>query len=520
MFGSWGQAGRRKKAAAQLEAKLRVGGDARTLLGAVSEPDRAEVVALAIASLLFDDARDRAAELARAALDLNVRDDDARRAIAAALHGVGEHRAAIAVCERALDDDPEDERWILQLTDLLIADGRAQEALELLDEAAIDTTAAGLCRAQALTALERPAEALELADRVCEAAVLRMKKSFDAGEWELAKAQYTHASELRASLQAELHGAETIALADARRGHLDGRSGVNYRLLAESLMTAERSAPAHCYLQTPDETRKRSELAPKEAVSLALRGSAELRLGKVDDARRSFEAACEADKRHFAGLRGLAAVRDFDEHALWSRAMDLPALELAPDAQRVIVDHAALTERELRVVAASVAPLSRLLPPLVAAGAVMRLLPIDVRTVDLPEWRTATGARFADDHRAMDTLGGVADSEAQLAAARIEELLDVVSEHGFTFAHELAHLVFFHVTGKLRDRVLALYERALAAPHVAGEYQLSNEHEFFAISYQDYVRMRYGMPAYRMPDDEGVLTDTFALFDSLSATRA
>lgn len=104
MFG-WGSDTRRKKAAKALEQQLRAGGDARALLDEVKPGDRPQVVHLAITALLFDDHHhDLAAALARAAHQLDVRGDDAGHSIASALGMVGDYAAAMAVCERMLDD--------------------------------------------------------------------------------------------------------------------------------------------------------------------------------------------------------------------------------------------------------------------------------------------------------------------------------------------------------------------------------------------------------------------------------
>ena len=518
MFGLFGSKGRRKKLAEQLERELLADVPAEIALAKVTGEDRGPVVAKALGALLFDDQHDLAAALAGVALAQGVRDDEALEAIRDVLWQVADHERGIEVCELALSEDPDRPRWLVRLAHHLVADERPQEALDVLNQAMLDSDEAGYARCLALAALGKSAEALELANALCASCERRMKETLDRGAWEYAKAQYDQFEALRAGLQAELHGAETVVLAAAQRAVLDPRAGVNYRLLAESMMVQSQYRPAHVHVQSPADTLARAArlaVGDTAPVAHALRGSAELRLGRLAGAREAFEAACAGEEKHFAGLRGLGAVVDHEQHALARRVAALPELALPPCTEQVIADLPVLTEQERRVVAASIAPLASLLPRLVEAGAKVRLLEVDVRTVDLPEWRAASGDRFADDHRAFDALGGVADSEAKLAAARLEDLLDVVTENGWTFAHELAHLVFFHAPDELRARVLELYERSLSAQHLGGEYQRSNEHEFFAVSYQDYLRARYDLPQYRMPDEEGVFADTLALFASL-----
>jgi tetratricopeptide (TPR) repeat protein len=514
MFGLFSK-GRRKKLAEQLERDLHANVAAQAALAKVASEDRGPVVSQTIAALVFDDRYEMAGALAEAALAHGVRDDEALDALEEAFAATGAHERAIEVCEIALHDDPDRPRWLVRLAWHLVGAERAQEALDVLDQAGLDSDESGHARLEALVALGKPADALELATALCESCEQRMKEAIDRGAWEYAKAQYVQIEELRAGLQAELHGAETVVLAAAERAVLDARAGKNYQLLAESMMVQSSYRPTQVRLQTPADTLARAAHLPASAVAHALRGSAELRLGRLSKAREAFEAACAGAEKHFAGLRGLGAVVDGEQHALWDRVARLPEIDMPPDAEHVIADLPALTEQEQRVVAASIAPLARLLPDLARAQGKIRLLEVDVRTVDLPEWQEESGARFSDDHRAFDALGGVADPVANLAVARIEGLLDIVTEAGWTFAHEIAHLAYFHASDALRAQVLELYERSMEEEHLGGEYQRSNEHEFFAVSYQDYLRARYDLPQYRMPDDAGVFADTMSLFDSI-----
>ena len=92
----------------------------------------------------------------------------------------------------------------------------------------------------------------------------------------------------------------------------------------------------------------------------------------------------------------------------------------------------------------------------------------------------------------------------------------MVSDHGFVFAHELAHLAFFHLSGKLRAEVQALYREATELGWVAEAYALKNPDEFFAVSYTDWLRARFGLPLRREPDDAGIFDGLAAVFEVLA----
>ena len=162
---------------------------------------------------------------------------------------------------------------------------------------------------------------------------------------------------------------------------------------------------------------------------------------------------------------------------------------------------------------ASVAPIAGALPAVVAAGARIRILSIDARPTDVPELSLPNRGR-TDDHRSYEAIGGLA--APRLAVARIDELLDVVSDSGFVFAHELAHLAFFHLAGALRAEVEALYVEATELGWVAEAYALENTDEFFAVSYTDWLRARFGLPLRREPDEAGIFDRLSAVFEALA----
>jgi hypothetical protein len=87
---------------------------------------------------------------------------------------------------------------------------------------------------------------------------------------------------------------------------------------------------------------------------------------------------------------------------------------------------------------------------------------------------------------------------------------------GLVFAHELAHLAFFHLDGKLRAEVEALYDEATQLGWVAEAYALENPDEFFAVSYTDWLRARFGLPPRRAPDEAGIFDGLSTVFEALA----
>ncbi|HEY5928194.1 MAG TPA: hypothetical protein VIV11_41185, partial [Kofleriaceae bacterium] len=207
---------------------------------------------------------------------------------------------------------------------------------------------------------------------------------------------------------------------------------------------------------------------------------------------------------------------DHDNHGLHRRA----ARFAAPPATKtelvasVVRDWTALTAAEQRIVWASVQPLATMLPVLAERDVKMRILPIDVRATDVGLFEDVAGERAEDDHRSYDAITGVATHGG--AVAKIEELLDVITDGGWTFAHELSHLVFFHMEEPDGEPLLAIYERALAVGYANIEYALSNPDEFFAVSYVDFLRKRHELPGVPEPDDAGIQQDLMSYFDRLA----
>ena len=431
----------------------------------------------------------------------------------------GDVEAALVASAQLVELVPNGLEPVYNHAGLLLAAGRPSEAMVVVEASPhAREPMLALKRGEALLALDRKEEALELLDAVRDHYERELRAGLVSREdWQHLRDLHDEASRLADSARSELHGRETLVIQPAMAGKLDARAGVNYRLLGESLMvSAPPLANGSIALEPVSIAATRADgmlrADPQSAHALCLKGSALLRQGKLDAARDRFEQAAALDGRCFAAFLGLGAVLDHVRYGLGRAAEGLPDLA-EPEGLGVIVpDFPALTTLERRVVCASAAPLAGALTAIAAAGARIRLLPIDVRPTDLPELSLANRER-TDDHRSFDAVGGLA--APRLAVARIDELLDVVSDHALVFAHELAHLAFFHLAAELRAQVEALHREAAELGWVAEAYALENPDEFFAVSYTDWLRQRFGLPLRREPDEAGIFDRLAAVFEDL-----
>ena len=431
---------------------------------------------------------------------------------------LGDLAAAIAAQRRVVTMRPREVAPVLALAGALIDSEQIEEAIAVLrpwqaaGDPEIDTRLA-----EALFVHGDSEEALALLDGACAAFDAQLKHLY-AGDWQALKDRADEAHRLRDDVYAELHGREaTIELA-AAGGKLDARAGVNYRLLGERLAaTSERLADV-LELETAAETERRGRALlaadPRSARGLVLVGCSQLRVGEAVAARRTFEQACEVDGKCFAAFLGLGAAIDHDTYDLHRRAAKLAPAEPTPELVKVVADWPALTDAERRVVWASARPLVRFMPALAERGVVMRVLPIDVRATDIGLFAAAAGERAEDDHRSYDALAGVATHGG--AVAKIEGLLDT-RETGWTFAHELAHLAFFHMPEDESAPLLDIYEDALEVGYANIDYALTNPDELFAVSYVDYLLRSHELPGAPIADDAGIQDALVAYFDELCA---
>jgi tetratricopeptide (TPR) repeat protein len=325
------------------------------------------------------------------------------------------------------------------------------------------------------------------------------------------------ASHLHDEAFARLHGREQVIEARAHQGRLDPHSGANFRLLGEARMVDAPPWTPDTALRDLDGTVAFGEaLIAKGEKSRGLchLGVAALRRHKASEARARFEAARDADDRNFAAYLGIGAAIDHDRFRAVARVGRLPAPpeSLPAGMAQVLVDWPLLTQAEQVCVHAAVAPLAAQLPIVAAADGIARVLPIDARLVDLPEFAEDAGVRL-DDARCLDAITGA--SSPRLCASKVEELLNFSGELGWVFAHELAHLVHFHLSDERCAELDELFEELSANEFVLTTYQTRNTAEFFAVAYEDYLADLYTLPSAREGGFE-YLEGVFAFIDQLT----
>jgi tetratricopeptide (TPR) repeat protein len=325
------------------------------------------------------------------------------------------------------------------------------------------------------------------------------------------------ATQLHDDSFATLRGREQVVEADVHQGRLVGNSGTNYRLLGQARMATPPAWTPDTLLRDPDGTAAFGNALMREgdrSRGLCHLGAAALRLHKVSHARDLFEQARALNDDNFAAFLGIGAAIDLDQTRAVARLERLPEVPatVPPEMTDVVSDWSVLTASERTVVHAALAPLARQLPAVVAAGAVARVLPIDARLVDLPSFRRETGERLKDG-RCLDAINGAATAE--LCASKVEELLLFSGERGWVFAHELAHLVHFHLPQRLCDELDALFDELDAQEFLLTSYQTRNVAEFFAVAYEDYLCLHYELPSTREAGfDE--MEPVFAFIDRLT----
>ena len=504
----------------------------RAVRRALDEGDPAAIEALApdlrgsaYGSLALAYHEDEERDAARDALErgLAAAPDDVDLHQLAATLAIEEGRTddAIAAQTRVVAASPRDPDAASTLGELLLAGERVDEAIALLAPWRGKDPATDHRLAEALHAAGDAAGALALLEGVCAHYDVQLKQ-LGVADWHGLKSRAEEAERLRDEIYAEQHGREaTIDLA-VKAGKLDARAGVNYRLMGARLAAGSERVAEVLELEDPDAAEQRARrllaAAPDDPVGLSLLGVVQLRRGAAAAARKSFERACEADGSYFPAFLGLGAAIDHDRYDLHRRAGRFAGPPRSAAIDALLPDLHALTEAERRVVWASAQPLVRLLPTLADAGVTLRILPLDVRATDIGLFAEAAGERHDEDHRTYDAITGLATHGG--AIAKIEELLDVVTDGGWTFAHELAHLAFFHMPDELAGPIEDLYERACEVGYAHTEYALSNLDEFFACSYVDWLRLRHELPNAPLADDAGLRDELADYFDGLASTRS
>lgn len=315
----------------------------------------------------------------------------------------------------------------------------------------------------------------------------------------------------------ELENAEAVTVDLLVRGELDAFSGTNQLLLSKALMlrgplaTRLTLVPATVELSEGEARLSRDR---SDATGLMLVGSAKFRLGELGAARDAFERGRLIAPRHFGLVAGLGAVRSLAETRELDRVAKLPKQAEPPGLAALVPDLEALTSLERRVVVASVAPLGEWVARLAAEGARLRVVPLDVRVTDLPEFEDLKGKVESRHRRAWDGLGGLAGDG--LGCVRVEELFSL-EEFSWTFAHEFAHLVHAVLPSGSTALIEAEWRHACEAEFAFDQYQLADEWEFFAVTYTRWLTRHYGFPLSHEPDAEGLLSRALATIDQVRA---
>jgi tetratricopeptide (TPR) repeat protein len=470
------------------------------------------------------------------ALENDERRDDARRALersralapertdtllflAELERDAGDVEAAIAHYRVLLAAAPGAAMQALDLARLLAARGSGDEIADLLwpfrRHVSVELRIVLL---RALFADERHADVLEVAAGViknCEVELGSLTAGNLRGELIGHLREATH---LHDDAYAILHGQEQVIESAVHAGRLVANSGANFRLLGEARMTAAPPWRADTALRDVEGTFAFGEAlvaAGERSRGLCHLGLAALRRQTLPKARKLFEQARDLDENNFAAFLGIGAAIDIDQAGVRGRVARLPDLPpTLPDAlTKVLVDWPALTEDERVVLHAAAAPLITPLGEVAAAGGIARLLPIDARLVDLPEFGAHGGERL-DDSRCLDAITGAATKT--LCASKIEEVLTFGGERGWVFAHELAHLSHFHMSEARCGELDDLYAELAESEFVLTAYQSRNVAEFFAVAYEDYLCHLYQLPSAREAGFE-YLAPVFAFIDQLTA---
>ena len=471
-----------------------------------------------LAHALVDDERWLAAKHAVERALVLAPDEEELHALAATIaHELGDVAAAVAAQRRVVAAAPDDVPGVLALSELLIKTEQLDEAIALLRGMAHEQDRELDARlAEALFLRGENAEAFAILERVCAQYHAQLREPWSVPDRQGLIARAQHAQRLRDDVYAEMHGREATIELHAAAGRLDARAGVNYRLLGARLASQSGRVAKVLELEDCDTMDARGRALGHTAGGLVLVGCAQLRRGDVGAARKSFDRACELDGTCAAAFLGIGATLDHDKYDLHRRAERLGIVPRVPDELVAVVpDWPAMTDRERRVVWASAAPFQRMLPTLAARNVTMRVLPIDVRATDIGLFEQAAGKRAGYDQRSYDALGGVATMRG--AIAKIEGLLDIASDHAWTFAHELAHLVYFHLDDARAAPFMPIFEKARRVGYATSSYALQNDDEMFAVSYTEFLRSRHVPRTDAIVDDAGVQAALMGYFHEVCA---
>lgn len=512
LFEGFGWKGKARRA---IEAALAGDfGAAEVMLAPLSAPHRASAWA-SLADALLERARKK--EARRAALQALAAEPDHWNAllVLAALDEEDEPGRATATYRRLHQLDPRNELVARVLAGRLCDEGALEEALKVL-AAAPASAEVELLRGKILSAAGRVEDALEPLRSLLARADHDRRSGYGIA---IPQDVLSEAEALHDGLIARLHGAEQVVVEHAARGNLAVHSGHNHRLLAKAKMIGSPRIAPVVELLSPEATRQLGlELSAKgrSATALCQLGASELRSGRAAAAQACFEEARALDSEHFGAELGYGAALSSQEGGWLELVALLPELPAPPAVETLVPAWPALGPEERKVVTASLAPFSEAVHSLASAGLRVHILPLDVRVTDRPELARLAGERAEDDHRGYEALGGIAAHAEGIACVKVEELLDLTQE-GWTFAHEFAHLAERALSPPAHAQLEALFERACATPYAFHSYQLRNVHELFAVAYTDFLLLRYQLPSELHLDDDGALQAVLEFVEACSA---
>lgn len=427
--------------------------------------------------------------------------------------------ATRAALERIVRRQPHRELPRLQLAAVLEQGGDLPGALDLLQRGR--GSRVRIAEARLLAGLDRPDEALSLLAPLIDRLAVEARGGMGTVNAPEGNALLQEANALADAIRGATTSAGEVVLDHARRGTLDGRAGINHTLIGRAMMERSERIAVDFDLAAIDAEPEPPRTLPAQTRPSLLAwtryGEALMRIGRFDRAERAFARIPPVAPGWFPAATGVGQSRKLQEDRALNAIQRLPPPdELDAAWEAVIPDLRVLTPLELRVVHASARPLAAALPRLAERGVQIKILPIDLRATDVPELAHLAGMRASED-RVVDAVRGLATH--QLATAPVDGLLDVASAGGWVFAHELAHLVFFHLPTCLQAEADELLTLARAHPHTCSAYQQSNVDEFFAVAYADFLRHRHG-PHGAPRDDEGVADGIFELIREIEGADA
>jgi len=378
---------------------------------------------------------------------------------------------------------PRDTNWQARLADILVEFDDLAGALQVLEESPEQDRILDTTRARVLTELGRYEEARGLAQELAVYWEEIARGSMIEGSSMEAAHHHGRCLDILERITELQEGLGARVLATAAAGRIDRHAAHNYTLIGAALMDEGQGASTEP-LRLPDEAAAEdaSRRAPRSVRALCSVGIVALRQGAFERAQGRFRKAHDQDVKHFPAALGLGAAMRLEQgDAL--RGLDLlPELGTIAGLEALVPAWGALTPEERRVVHASAHPLRSVVPRLVEAGARIHVLPLDGRP--------------------QDVLVG----EGAVGFARIEDLLDTVSEHdAWRFAFALAEIAAPELPTSVRSELAEVHRRATDVEWAVGAWAQLDVEALFATGYRGWLQRRYGGKWAPKRDGEGIV---------------